>query len=61
MVKKKILVLLTAILTTFIFEGCSNGENITDYSEEEHWLALPDSTDKEVDIFLCFLNGMGKV
>lgn len=54
MVKKKILVLLTAILTTFIFEGCSNGENITDYSEEEHWLALPDSTDKEVDIFYVY-------
>ena len=31
-----------------------NEENATDYSKSEHWLSLPASVDKEVDVFYIY-------
>jgi pimeloyl-ACP methyl ester carboxylesterase len=38
-----------------------NKENATDYSKSEHWLSLPVSVDKEVDIFYLYPTAWQKV
>lgn len=54
MKRKSLLLLLIAILTTCILAGCMNAKDMIDYSKSERWLALPTSTDKEVDIFYLY-------
>lgn len=54
MSQKKILLLLIAILTSCILIGCMDKNEATDYSKARHWLALPTSTDKEVDVFYLY-------
>jgi hypothetical protein len=54
MKQKKMLLLLMAILTTCMLAGCVNGNDTTDYSKAEHWLTLPASIDKEVDVFYLY-------
>jgi hypothetical protein len=38
-----------------------NEEKATDYSKSEHWLSLPASVDKEVDIFYLYPTAWQKV
>jgi len=35
-------------------EEVKNEENATDYSKSEHWLSIPASVDKEVDVFYIY-------
>jgi len=41
--------------------GYKNEENATDYSKSEHWLSLPASVDKKVDVFFLYPTAWQKV
>lgn len=41
---------VVALLLGSVFSGCG----VTDYSQAEHWLKLPASGDKEVDVFYLY-------
>jgi hypothetical protein len=51
---KKILVVLMALMLSIPLNACGNGVTATDYSKPEHWLNLPATTDKPVDIFYFY-------
>ncbi|MBK5263406.1 MAG: hypothetical protein JJE17_12695 [Peptostreptococcaceae bacterium] len=47
------LLFLTAvfvIMSAFLLAGCTDENNITDYSKSEHWASLPITAEKDVDI-----------
>lgn len=48
-------------MTTFLLAGCTDENNVTDYSKAEHWLSLPLATEKEVDIFYLYPTAWKKV
>jgi len=53
----KELLLLAAVLVSLILAGCGNTETAvraTDYSQAKHWLSLPSSPEKEVDVFYLY-------
>ena len=51
---KKIIMLFLTLIMCFSFAACGNGNDAIDYSNAGHWLALPTSTDKDVDIFYLY-------
>ena len=46
-----ILILIIVYILSLTVVPYKNEENATDYSKSEHWLSLPASVDKEVDVF----------
>lgn len=59
--QKKILLLLIVILTSCIFTGSQHKIEATDYSIAKHWLALPTSADKAVDVFYLYPTAWHKI
>ena len=54
---RKLLLFLTAVFVItlpFLLTGCTDGNDVTDYSKAEHWLSLPSRAEKEVDIFYLY-------
>lgn len=51
---KKILILVFAVCFSFILTTFASAEQSTDYSKAEHWLSLPASATKPVDIFYLY-------
>ena len=51
---KKILVLVIALCFSFTMAVSANGAQATDYSNPAHWLAVPETTDKQVDVFYLY-------
>ncbi|WP_018704688.1 DUF3089 domain-containing protein [Anaeromusa acidaminophila] len=51
---RKILVLVMALCFSFTMAVSANGAQATDYSNPAHWLALPETTDKQVDVFYLY-------
>ena len=52
---KKIILVVMALLFSLTFTAYANTEAATNYANPEHWLALPASPDKPVDVFYLFL------
>jgi hypothetical protein len=56
---KRILALVLALLVCLALAACGNGgsaseSKATDYSRAEHWLSLPATPDKQVDVFYLY-------
>jgi len=47
-------VLVIVLVVSFTLVGYGQNTEVTDYSQAEHWLALPLSADKEVDVFYVY-------
>lgn len=48
-------VLVAAVLCfVMVLTACGNKKDVTDYSKAEHWLNIPTTTDKEVDVFYLY-------
>jgi hypothetical protein len=70
-VLKYLQILLTALYMIVSFTGCSKKQgptdspgtvqDVTDYSQTKHWLNIPASIDKEVDIFYLYPTSWQKV
>lgn len=68
---KKLWLLLMVLFVSLNVVGCGNSAKMTvlqkseiiatDYSKAEHWLSVPASTDKEVDIFYLYPTAWQKV
>ncbi|MBU4438909.1 MAG: DUF3089 domain-containing protein [Firmicutes bacterium] len=55
MKKRKLILVLTALgLSLFLLGGCQSKKDVTDYSKAEHWLNVPTTEDKEVDVFYLY-------
>ncbi|MEI7989867.1 MAG: DUF3089 domain-containing protein [Chloroflexota bacterium] len=52
--RKKILVVLMALMMSIPLTACGNEITPTDYSKPEHWMNLPTAIDKPVDIFYLY-------
>lgn len=62
MARKKTVLFIVTLLFSLSFVGCSMTKEVsTDYSKAEHWLSLPDSLDKEVDVFYLYPTAWQKV
>src|SRR5665648_306472 len=49
------------IMVLFLLAGCTDGNDVTDYSKAEHWLTLPSAAEKEVDIFYLYPTAWRKI
>jgi len=50
---KKLLV-FSALCVSFSLVACVSKNKVTDYTKSEHWLAMPTSAEKEVDVFYLY-------
>jgi pimeloyl-ACP methyl ester carboxylesterase len=50
----KIITLVIAVCLCLNFAACEKENRATDYSKSEHWLSLPATVDKEVDVFYLY-------
>ena len=58
---KKIILVVMALLFSLTFTAYANTEAATNYANPEHWLALPASPDKPVDVFYLYPTVFQKV
>ena len=58
---KKIILVVMALLFSLTFTAYANTEVATNYANPEHWLALPASPDKPVDVFYLYPTVFQKV
>jgi len=63
---KKIIVLVIALCFSFTLVACGNDGSksepkATDYSKSEHWLSLPSSPEKKVDVFYLYPTSYQKI
>ena len=58
---KKISLVVIALFFSLTFAAQANGNEATDYSKPEHWLALPAAAQKEVDVFFLYPTAWQKV
>ncbi|HWR38701.1 MAG TPA: DUF3089 domain-containing protein [Patescibacteria group bacterium] len=58
---KRMLILLIVFCVGFTVSVQANDIQVTDYWQAEHWLALPVSTDKAVDVFYLYPTAWYKV
>ncbi|MBE3142900.1 MAG: DUF3089 domain-containing protein [Planctomycetes bacterium] len=58
---KKFPVLVISFLVLFSLAACGNSIKATDYSKPEHWLSLPTTNDKPVDVFYLYPTAWQKV
>jgi len=54
MKRKNIVLLVVVIGMGLVLAGCGAKKDVTDYSKAEHWLNVPTSTDKAVDVFYLY-------
>jgi len=59
--KAKKLLLLFILILSLTLMACGNEKAAIDYSKSEHWLALPASVEKEVDVFYLYPTSWNKV
>ena len=53
--KREKIYFVAAILSLgILLTACGNKKGVTDYSQAEHWLNLPTTTDKAVDVFYLY-------
>ena len=55
------IVLAIVFCSFFIFTVYKNQPNVTDYSKPEHWLSLPPSSGKKVDVFYLYPTSYQKI
>lgn len=58
---KRILLLVITLCVSLTLAAHANDTQVTDYSQAKHWLALPASTDKAVDVFYLYPTAWYKV
>ncbi|MDR3560054.1 MAG: DUF3089 domain-containing protein [Negativicutes bacterium] len=58
---KKIMFVVIALFLCLTFVAYANEKEATDYSKSEHWLALPVTAEKEVDVFYLYPTAWQKV
>ena len=58
---KRIILVVMALLFSLTFTAYANTEAATNYANPEHWLALPASPDKPVDVFYLYPTVFQKV
>ncbi|MBC3898884.1 DUF3089 domain-containing protein [Acetobacterium malicum] len=54
MKRKNIVLLLVVVGLGLVLSGCGAKKDVTDYSKAEHWLNVPTSTEKQVDVFYLY-------
>ena len=53
--KREKIYFVAAILSLgILLTACGSKKDVTDYSKAEHWLNLPTTTDKAVDVFYLY-------
>jgi hypothetical protein len=55
------IVLGIIVCSFFIFAMYKNQRSVTDYSKPEHWLSLPLSPEKKVDVFYLYPTSYQKI
>lgn len=58
---RKIMFVVIAVFFSLTFAAYANEKEATDYSKSEHWLALPATAEKEVDVFYLYPTAWQKV
>ena len=61
MKKNIIIILVITLCVSFALAGYGQSMEAIDYSQTEHWLALPSSIEKEVDVFYLYPTAWQKV
>ena len=61
MKKNIIIILLITLCVSLTLAGYGQSVGVIDYSQIEHWLALPSSIEKEVDVFYLYPTAWQKV
>ncbi|WP_373485849.1 DUF3089 domain-containing protein [Acetobacterium malicum] len=54
MKRKNIVLLVVVVGLGLVLSGCGAKKDVTDYAKAEHWLNIPSSTDKAVDVFYLY-------
>lgn len=54
MKRKNIVLLVVVVGLGLVLSGCGAKKDVTDYSKAEHWLNVPTSTEKQVDVFYLY-------
>ncbi len=57
----RLLLVLFALLLSVTLVACGNDKETIDYSQSQHWLALPVTAEKEVDVFYVYPTSWNKL